>query len=282
VVRHAVTALATNAIRDQTPRCRDLPAGKPLSERTRRLRTRATPPVDRVRPGGRSERVREAVLLACLELLTEGVVELPVAEVAERSGVNRATVYRWWPTQTALLNDALTFHTRSRMEAPDTGTWAGDVRGLMTQVAGLLDEPVERAFIATMATRRYPAFNELMRTSQRRALPGWQAMVARAVDRGEVSRSVNAGAILSMIISPLVTISLFEERPVTAREIGVFVELICRATTPATGKSSPAVRKQGERSARGSTTKATARTAASGKGAGVAKLASKPAMPASK
>jgi AcrR family transcriptional regulator len=214
------------------------------------------------------------VLQACLELLTEGVVELPVAEVAERSGVNRATVYRWWPTQTALVNDALNFHTRHRTEAPDTGTWAGDVRALMTQIAALLDEPVERALIATMATRRYPAFNELMRESQRRVLPAWQAMVARAVDRGEVSSEVSTGAVLSMIISPLVTISLFEERLVTAREIGVYVDLLCRATNPATADSSPAARGHGGTSAREGTTKATARDAASRKRAAAKKVGS--------
>jgi hypothetical protein len=168
------------------------------------------------------------------------------------------------------------------MEAPDAGTWAGDVRALMTQIAALLDEPVERAFIATMATRRYPAFNELMRSSQRRALPAWQEMVARAVDRGEVSGEVNAGAVLSMIISPLVTISLFQERLVTAREIDVFVELICRATTPATGESSLAEREQGGRSARRSASRATARMTASRKRPAAAKATSKHAKPASK
>jgi AcrR family transcriptional regulator len=167
------------------------------------------------------------------------VVELPVAEVAERSGVNRATVYRWWPTQTALVNDALNFHTRHRTEAPDTGTWAGDVRALMTQIAALLDGPVERALIATMATRRYPAFNELMRSSQRRSLPAWHEAVARAIDRGEVSQDLNAGAVLTMIISPLVTISLFEERRVTAREIDMFAELVRRATLHGAEASAP-------------------------------------------
>ena len=215
-----------------------------MSERAPRLPTTSTQPAERVRPGGRSERVRESVLRACLELLTEGVVEFPVAEVAERAGVNRTTIYRWWPTQSALLHDALTFHTRSRMDAPDTGTWAGDVRALMTQVAALLDEPVERAFIATMATRRYPAFNELMRTSQRDVLPAWQEMVARAMERGEVSRDLNTNALLNMIVSPLVTITLFEERPVTPREIGVFADLVCRATAPAHGDSAPPARKR--------------------------------------
>jgi AcrR family transcriptional regulator len=211
-----------------------------VTERAQRAQAVSPPPVKRVRPGGRSERVRESVLLACLELLTEGVVELPVAEVAERSGVNRATVYRWWPTPTALLNDALMFYAGPHLEAPDTGTWAGDVRTLMKQIAALLDEPVERALIATMATRRYPAFNELMRNTQREALPAWQAMIRRAVDRGEVDEHLNAGAVLSMTTSPLVTISLFEERRVSAREIDVFVDLICRATTPSPSEPSPA------------------------------------------
>jgi AcrR family transcriptional regulator len=117
----------------------------------------------------------------CLEMLTEGRVELPIAEVAERSGVNRGTVYRWWPTPTELLDDALAFHARHRTHDPDTGSWAGDVREFITQFAELAVNPIERGIMATMISGRYPSLNEAMMSSYRSDVPHWHAMVGRAI-----------------------------------------------------------------------------------------------------
>src|SRR5690606_9908132 len=98
----------------------------------------------RVRPGGRSERVREAVARACLALLVEGDLDLAPATVAGRSGASRKTIYRWWPTRSDLFQEALAFHTR-RLEPPDTGSWAGVVAALVEQLAVFLSDPIERA-----------------------------------------------------------------------------------------------------------------------------------------
>ncbi len=187
----------------------------------------------RVRPGGRSERVRESVLRACLGLLTEGKVELPIAEVAERSGVNRGTVYRWWPTATELLNDALAFHARHRTEAPDTGAWESDVRALITGLASLAADPVERGIMATMISGRYPSLNDAMMGWYRNDLPNWFAMVGRAIGRGEVDPDVDPAIVLQMMLAPAVSVSLFEGRALTHQEIDSLVRLVCRATARA-------------------------------------------------
>ncbi|WKG05922.1 TetR/AcrR family transcriptional regulator [Mycolicibacterium sp. HK-90] len=168
---------------------------------------------------------------ACLELLTEGTVELPIAEVAERSGVNRGTVYRWWPTSTELLSDALAFHARHRTDAPDTGSWESDVRALVTQLASLAADPVERGIMAAVISGRYPSLNDTMLGWNRTDLPHWLAMIGRAIGRGEVSPDVDPAMVLQMILTPAVSISLFDGRGLTRDEIDSLVTLVCRATT---------------------------------------------------
>jgi AcrR family transcriptional regulator len=165
-----------------------------------------------------------------LELLAQGKAELPVAEVAERSGVNRGTVYRWWPTPTELLNDALAFHARHRTDAPDTGSWEKDVRVFVTQLADLAVDPVERGIMATMISGRYPAVNETLMNVYRRDLPQWFAMVGRAVGRGEIHPDIDPAILLHMMLSPAVSVSLFEGRALTHKEIESLVTLVCRAT----------------------------------------------------
>lgn len=166
----------------------------------------------------------------CLELLTEGKVELPIAEVAERSGVNRGTIYRWWPTSTELLNDALGFHARHRTDTPDTGVWESDVRSLVTEFASLAADPVERAIMATMISGRYPSLNDAMMGWLRNALPQWLGMIGRAVNRGEVNPDVDTAIALHMMLAPSVSVSLFEERALTPEEIDSLVTMVCRAT----------------------------------------------------
>ena len=60
------------------------------------------------RLGGRSARVREAVLNATFDELGEkGYAGLSMESVARRSGVHKTTIYRRWPNRDALVMDAL-------------------------------------------------------------------------------------------------------------------------------------------------------------------------------
>ncbi|GAT08934.1 TetR/AcrR family transcriptional regulator C-terminal ligand-binding domain-containing protein [Mycolicibacterium novocastrense] len=174
--------------------------------------------------------MRESVMRVCLELLTEGKVELPIAEVAVRSGVNRGTIYRWWPTSGALLDEALVFHARHRTDTPDTGAWESDVRTLITELASLAADPVERAIMATMISGRYPSLNDSMMGWFRNDLSQWFGMVERGMDRGEVSADVDSAVVLRMMLAPAVSVSLFDGRAMTPDEIDSLVTLVCRAT----------------------------------------------------
>jgi Bacterial regulatory proteins, tetR family len=62
----------------------------------------------RVRPGRpRSEQSRAAVLRATSELLHEvGLQAMTTDEIAGRSGVSKATIYKWWPNKYAVAVEA--------------------------------------------------------------------------------------------------------------------------------------------------------------------------------
>ncbi|MFE1775155.1 TetR/AcrR family transcriptional regulator [Streptomyces sp. NPDC059008] len=76
---------------------------------------------------------------ATLDLLAErGYEGLTVEGVAQRSGVNKTTIYRWWPSKGALLGAALTGARRLDVELPDTGSLQGDLEALLRTVVTLL------------------------------------------------------------------------------------------------------------------------------------------------
>jgi len=76
----------------------------------------------RRRPGGRSARVRRAVLDATLELVNaHGLDGVTVAEVAERAGVHETSIYRRWRTREELRLAIVvwiekTYHRRRRQD----------------------------------------------------------------------------------------------------------------------------------------------------------------------
>ena len=70
----------------------------------------------------RSERARRAILQAANELLEGGgLVAVTVEAIAERAGVSKATVYRWWPNRAAVVMDGFLSTVSSQVPFPHTG-----------------------------------------------------------------------------------------------------------------------------------------------------------------
>ena len=182
--------------------------------------------MERQRAGGRSERVRRQVGEACLALLTEGSTDLSPADVAARSGVSRATVYRWWPTKADLVREALAAHTGERVDAPDTGSWADDVHALARRLTTFFADPAEVALNAIMASGSAPDFDAIVLERFGPVFDAWRAMVERARGRGEVRADVDADTILYALASPLLSIPLVFHRRPTRTEVTRLADLV--------------------------------------------------------
>ncbi|MFE0173321.1 TetR/AcrR family transcriptional regulator [Streptomyces sp. NPDC059002] len=103
------------------------------------------------RPGGRTARTREAVRAATRELLaesTDGTVE--IAEVAARSGVHLATIYRRWRTADGLIIDAVVDELDSRSPLPATGDLRADLQTWVTNLLTDLARPGHLTFFRAL------------------------------------------------------------------------------------------------------------------------------------
>lgn len=185
----------------------------------------------RTRVGGRSAEVRRAVGRACLAFLSEGRIDFTTVELAERAGVSRKTVYRWWPTQNDLLIEGLSMHVR-QVVSPDTGSWETDVREFAHQVAEYAADPVEVATAALMATRRHPEFGDLVVEQYDTVRQGWQQMVVRAIERGEATNEHPPVAVINTLVSPLFMAPMMLGRQANDEEIERIVKIVLAATRP--------------------------------------------------
>ena len=94
-------------------------------------RLRPTRRTEGRRVHGRSARVVEDVLKATLEEIGRaGYEALRVEDVASRSGVNKTTIYRRWPTKVDLVSAAMR-HLAPAPEPPETGSVRSDLLALL-------------------------------------------------------------------------------------------------------------------------------------------------------
>lgn len=88
-------------------------------------------------PARRSERAHLAILAAARKLLTEvGFVRLTVESIAERAGVGKQTIYRWWPSKEAVVFDAILADqadAEGSHALPDSGDVVQDLRTVLRQ-----------------------------------------------------------------------------------------------------------------------------------------------------
>src|SRR5258708_335559 len=102
----------------------------------------------RKRPGGRSARVRDAVLTAALEVLTEdGVENLTIGTIAARASVHETSIYRRWGSLRSLLLDASLHVADDAISIPDTGALRSDLLVLIGHVIALLHTPKGKAML---------------------------------------------------------------------------------------------------------------------------------------
>ncbi|WP_330250606.1 TetR/AcrR family transcriptional regulator [Nocardia sp. NBC_00565] len=159
-----------------------------------------------VRPGGRTARVREAVLRAAGDLLAErGFAHLDLTEVAARAEVGKTTAYRRWRNSTGLVADLLVEMAEQSLPHADTGSLLGDLTANAQLVAKTLTDPRQgklfQAVIAA-ATCDQTAATALRRFYDIR-LTEWSPCVEAAIARGEIPAGTDARAVLSAVSAPL-------------------------------------------------------------------------------
>lgn len=171
------------------------------------------------RTGGRSARVRAAVLDAALdELVVHGYEGLSVANVARIAGVAETTVYRHWPTPADLAAGAVAHLAESDNPVPDTGSLYGDLHALLSQISEMLRRPeVERILRAAAALDgANPTSVYARRAFWQKRFAGAAVIIERAVAREELPADTNPDNLIEFLVAPTYIRLLLLDRPLDA------------------------------------------------------------------
>jgi AcrR family transcriptional regulator len=179
----------------------------------------------------RSERARKAILEAAAELLlARGLSAVSMDAVAERAGVSKATIYRWWPTKETLALDALyTEWAAAQPQARDTGSLRGDLLSLFRPWARLARSRPYGRVIAALITESQtdPVFAAEYR--QRFVEPRREqgrAIFRRAIGRGEISADTKVEVALDLLYGSVYHRLLHGHAPLSDQFVRDVVETV--------------------------------------------------------
>ena len=159
--------------------------------------------------------------------------------VAERAGVSKATIYRWWPTKETLALDALyTEWAAARPDARDTGSLRGDLLSLLRPWARLAGSRPYGRVVAALLTEAQtdPVFAAEYR--ERFVAPRreqGQEIFRRAIERGEIPADTNVDVALDLLYGPLYHRLLHGHAPLNDRFVRDVVDMALGGIRPGGG-----------------------------------------------
>jgi AcrR family transcriptional regulator len=190
--------------------------------------------VGTVRPGGRSARVRAAVIAATLaELADRGYSGVNLDGVAARAAVHKTTVYRRWRTKEALVLDAMLEQASRTIAVPDTGSLRGDLLELARRSAAIQTSPAGEAVVRAVAGEA-PGNPQMAGASRRfwaERLELDRTILQRARDRGEISAQTQHRPVVEALLGPLYFRLLVSGEPLDDGFIEGVVDLVHTACT---------------------------------------------------
>jgi AcrR family transcriptional regulator len=196
----------------------------------------------------RSEAARVAILQTTLKVLGEtGFSDLTIEGVADRAGVGKATVYRWWPNKAALIADAFASSTVTRLHFPNTGSIYADMSRQMRKLIKIFRSPQGRIVSAILAAGQsddglLDAFRDRFLWPRRREA---YETLRRGIRRGEVRKDIDADLLLDSLYGPIYMRFLIQHDRLTPDFVDRLCALVLGGAQPRAPRSRriPAVRR---------------------------------------
>jgi AcrR family transcriptional regulator len=159
-------------------------------------------------PRPSADLLRPRALTAAVQLLTEeGWDAVTQARVATRSGLGRATVYRYWPDRRRLVRDAvLSANLAVRHQVPTSGDLRVDLLMELRNLRSELTSGRLATVLATLIDRAEwePELDAVKVTVSRYAGRIIHTIVSTAVATGQIGTFTDPDDSISLLLGPLV------------------------------------------------------------------------------
>ncbi|MFD9692686.1 TetR/AcrR family transcriptional regulator [Kitasatospora sp. NPDC059146] len=191
----------------------------------------STPP-EHASPGRpRSEAARVAVLHAVDDLLVEqGYAAMTMKGIAERAGVGRQTVYRWWSTKAEILLEASTSDAAHELATEPRARPTDDLTAFLEALTCFLTtSPAGLAYRALLGEAQHDsAVRDLVRTAD---LLGTAAQAVLARVSPHAAHMPPAPLAAAQLTGPVLAVILETGGPLPPALLADHAEILVRAWT---------------------------------------------------
>ncbi len=130
---------------------------------------------------------------------------MTVEAIAERAGVSKATIYRWWPNKAAIVMDGFLSMVSAEVPFPHTGHAREDIRIHMRRLAEAFGGKMGRTVAALIAEGQAdPELAEALRSrwlSVRRAEA--REILELGIKRGELRDDIDLEVAVDVLYGPI-------------------------------------------------------------------------------
>jgi AcrR family transcriptional regulator len=175
-------------------------------------------------------------VLEATEVLLEeaGFARLTVDAIAERSGVGKATIYRWWSNRADVAMEALLEQRGAVGWFVDDGPAIENLRRQLLLATEFLDGPSGVVVAGVLGDAQHDP--ELAASFRRRFLdPLYELthrLLASAVEEGDVRADLDPDTLIDMLTGPLYFRRLVTGAPLTADGTRSLLEAALRGARP--------------------------------------------------
>ncbi|GIG85412.1 TetR/AcrR family transcriptional regulator [Plantactinospora endophytica] len=185
----------------------------------------------------RKERSRQAILAATRALVTEEAYEKVTLEaIAARAGVGKQTIYRRWPSKSAVVFAALLALSEDAdgqsVALPDTGDLEADLKLVMRATAEEFTDPSFDRLIRALNTEIANDAALAIEYREKLAQPLEEAKKVRlrsAQKVGQLDADADLDLVLEVLYAPLFQRWLHRSGPLTATYADSLVDVTLRA-----------------------------------------------------
>jgi AcrR family transcriptional regulator len=189
----------------------------------------------RLRGRPRSDAKRQAVLRAANELLEErGIAALTVDAVAQRAGVAKATIYRWWRGKGPLAIEGFLTQTTPRIAYPHTRSALASIKIQIKRAASAFRSKPGKVISGLIAQGQSdPATKSaLLEGFFRPRRIETRKVFQRAIDDGELRADIDIDAAIDALYGPLYYRMLVGHGPLDKAWVDCVTDTVLRGIEP--------------------------------------------------
>ncbi|MEK5058428.1 TetR/AcrR family transcriptional regulator [Paenibacillus shunpengii] len=150
--------------------------------------------------------IEHSILTAAYDLLLEsGFEEVTIEKIAEKAGVSKVTIYKWWPNKAAVAADSFFKGAASRLPVPDTGSVKEDIlihaMNLLLYMAGKEGKVISELIGHGQGNSTLSEVFRQYYVKPRRAEAA--GILRKGIERGELSAELDVDSSIDLLYGPI-------------------------------------------------------------------------------